>query len=111
MYMSTSRAANASNLISPSHSVDAQPLVTHDYFKGKTDKQILQDVSRQLNRHPEVASHKEYAARIEEKNELVADYEWKMHKLQVAARKPKPADLAVDNKFHPDWRTNKAHQV
>ena len=88
MYMSTSRAVNASNCNgpSPSHSVDVQPLVSHEYFKGRTDKEILQGVTKQLNRHPEVKSHKEYEARLSEKNELVADYQWKMHKLQVAAR-------------------------
>ena len=50
-------------------------------------------------------------SKIKEKNDLVTDYEWKMHKLQVAARKPKPSDLAVDNKYHPDWYTNKTNMV
>ena len=94
-------------------SVEFQPLVNNDYFAkkhgGKTDKEIMQDVTKQLNSKPDVPTNKECAGRLDEKNELVDDYEWKMHKLQVAARNPKATDLAVDNKYHPDWYTNKTH--
>ena len=113
MYMSTSQGAIASNYnaMSPSHSEVAQPLVNHDFFKGQTDKQILKDVSKHLKNQPEIKSTSEFHTKVEEKNELVTDYEWKMHKLQVAARNPKQADLAVANKYHPDWYTNKTNMV
>ena len=85
--------------------------MNHDFFKGQTDKQIIRDVSNHLKQQPAIRSNSEFKSKVEEKNDLVTDYQWKMHKLQVAARKPKPADLAVDNKYHPDWYTNKTNMV
>ena len=64
-----------------------------------------------MKQQPPIKSNSEFKSKVEENNELVTDYEWKMHKLQVAARKPKAVDLAVDNKYHPDRYTNKSNMV
>lgn len=42
---------------------------------------------------------------------MLSEYQYKMEKLQNEAKKPRQAYLEIENRYHPDYRTNKTSQV